>query len=172
MGSSPAGGGGGRGRGHSPTAHAQEKAGEGHQVALVPGVGEVEAQPAAQRGLLGAGPGPPGGQAAPAAAQALAELLAEQGEGPEVEQQLQGAGRARLEVDEQHPGEEQQEEEVADHVAHEGGHRRPPELRPASQARGAPPAAAAAPRLSQHPHGLLLPGLCQPGGRGKGGGSV
>ena len=71
--------------GHSPAAHAQEKAGEGHQVTLVPGVGEVEMQAAAQWGLVGVCPGSPHGQAAQAAAQALAELLTEQGEGPEVE---------------------------------------------------------------------------------------
>lgn len=126
---------------HSPAAHTQEEAGESHQVTLVPGVSEVEMQSAAQRGPAGAWPGPPRDQAAPATAQALAELLAEQGEGPEVEQQLQGAGWRRLGVDEQHAGEEQQEEEVADHVAHEDRHRRAPELGPAAQAWGTPPAA-------------------------------
>ena len=121
-------------------------------------------QAAAQWGLVGVSPGGPHGQAAQAATQPLAELLAEQGEGPEVEQQLQGAGRLGLEVNEQHVGEEQQEEEVADHVAHEGSHRCSPELGPAAQALGAPPTAAPAAGRPQHPQGRLLRRVCGPGG--------
>lgn len=120
-------------------------------------------QPVAQRGLGGTWPATPSGQAAPVAPQALAELLAEQGEGPEVQQQLQGPRQCGLEVDEQHPGEEQQEKEVADHVAHEGRHRRPPELSPAAQTWGAPPTTG----LTHHPQGHLLGGVRWPGGERK-----
>lgn len=49
------------------------------------------------------------GQAPPAATQALAQLLAQQREGPEVQQQLEDTGCRGLEIHQQYVREQQQE---------------------------------------------------------------
>lgn len=73
----------------------------------------------------------PTGQATPATAQALAQLLAQQREGPEVQQQLEDTRLCGLELHQQHVGKQKQEQQVTDHVTQEGGHWGAPEVRPA-----------------------------------------
>lgn len=63
----------------------------------------------------------------------LPDLLAHNGEHPEVEHVLGDGGtrgRLPLEVHQQHVGEQQEEEEVHENVAQKRGHGREPELSP------------------------------------------